>query len=90
MEANTNRLVHLYRSLKLKEWDIESQEAELAYRLSRLSKSEFMKYADASMEIDKSMDDAQQIINGSSYAYSTSRQLMHRAANHAGLDKEKV
>lgn len=90
MTPGTNRAVALYRTLKLKEWDIEQREKDLSFKLHALSLDEFNDYALATQEIDRAMDEVQVVIDKFSYAFSTSKQLMHRAANQAGLDRSQV
>lgn len=90
MEAETNRAVALYRSLKLQEWDVELKERELARKINSFSLDEFKMYAAATQEIDAAMDQAQDDINRAEWAFSTARQHMHRAANNAGKDRAGV
>lgn len=90
MQAETNRAVALYRSLRLKEWDVELQERELARKINSFSPEEFKAYAAATGEIDLAMDRAQDEINHAEWAFSTARQHMHRAANSAGMDRAGV
>lgn len=85
---NANLAVDAYRRLIRAEFRLEAAEADLATAIAALDSTEVGDYAMLTADIDSAVDRARAEAADRGYMASTASQLMRRALNTHGFDRD--
>lgn len=87
MTPKTNRAIAAYRKLVVRQFDADELENEVHRHVAGLAPEEFSRYAEATLAIDKAVDEALEAADESCTSRVSRRTWFRRAANHAGTDR---